>query len=576
MQQGEADEKIKNIKRQEEEESAKTAATNLGLSYANLSSLPIDTEALVLVNETVARNASLAVIAKKDTHLSIAVDKNPEDKAIQAILKKLHDQGYTWSIIFVSKYSLANAFDRYKNIPKHNKVDISGRVYISKEVIVDLRERIKELKDVNIVIDSLGIGEASRIVEIIVASSLNLDASDIHIEPKEKDAILRYRLDGVLYDASSVSPKIYSQLLKRFKLLAGMTLNIHDVAQDGRFTIDYENTEIEVRVSIIPSNYGESLVMRILNPKAISLSLEDMGFREDIYPLLESEIKKPHGIIITTGPTGSGKTTTLYAFLKKLSSPEIKIITLEDPIEYHLPGIVQTQIKPNRSHYYSEASSEELRRNNNVVTEEYTFASGLRAILRQDPDVILIGEIRDAETADIAVQSAQTGHLVFSTLHTNDAAGALSRFFVLKVQPSIVADAINLILAQRLVRKLCPTCKKAVSPTEEQLTTIKKELQAIPRNIKYPDIDKNLKIYEAVGCGNCRGTGYKGRTGIIEALIVNEAMGKLISQNATHSQIVDLAKEQGTVTLYQDGLLKIVNGITSLKELESVATAEEE
>ncbi len=233
-----------------------------------------------------------------------------------------------------------------------------------------------------------------------------------------------------------------------------MVLNTHDIAQDGRFTIKLDQTNIEVRVSIIPGNYGESIVMRILNPKAIALKLEDMGFREDIYQLLEKEIRKPHGIIITTGPTGSGKTTTLYAFLKKITSSKTKIITLEDPIEYHLPGIVQTQVE---------------------AKQGYTFANGLRAILRQDPDVILVGEIRDAETAEIAIQSAQTGHLVFSTLHTNDAAGAIPRFILLNVKPPLLADTLNLIMAQRLVRRLCLNCKKEDRPTAEEMKKIKPE-----------------------------------------------------------------------------------------------------
>lgn len=549
------DEKMQRVRKQEAEARAQYEAKKLNLSYADLSTMPIAVEALALVPEKKARQSKMAVIAKKDQVISIAVAQDPKKPEIQQIIQELQNKGLSYSLIFISLESLRVAIERYKDIPKEYKSEVSGKVVISGQTFADLREKIKKIDDVSGIISSFGQDESSKIVEVIIVGALNLDASDVHFEPKEEETIFRFRIDGVLHDVAKLAPATYKSVLTRFKLLSEMVLNVHDIAQDGRFTISLDKTNIEVRVSIIPGNYGESLVMRILNPKAIALKLGDMGFREDIYQLLEKEIKKPHGIIITTGPTGSGKTTTLYAFLKKIASPDIKIITLEDPVEYHLSDIVQTQVEAER---------------------EYTFASGLRAILRQDPDVILVGEIRDAETAEIAVQSAQTGHLVFSTLHTNDAAGAIPRFIMLKVQPSILSDALNLIMAQRLVRRLCQNCKKEVKPTAEEMKKIKDALGNLPKNVKVKPIDDNLTIFRSGSCEKCAGTGYKSRIGIIEILIVNGVMEKLIAASPTHADIVDLAKKQGMVTLYQDGMIKVAEGITSIEELESIVGSEEE
>lgn len=549
------EETIKKTRRHEEEEKAKREAGKLGLSYLNLDTVPIDAEAIVVLPEAESRKGLLAVINKQGETITVAIGQDPNLPEPQAVLKPLFDKGFTWDTVFVSHSSLAVAWERYKEAPKGHTANVTGQIAISSEAIKQLQGEIKGIKDFSAAIDRVAKEEASKIVETIIAGSLNLDASDIHLEPKEDKTILRYRIDGVLHDAAFLSTKTYHSILSRFKLLSGMILNLHEIAQDGRFTIGLEGTPIEVRVSVIPGSYGESIVMRALNPKAINLNLEDMGFRKDIYELLEKEIRKPHGIIITTGPTGSGKTTTLYAFLKKINSPEIKIITLEDPIEYHLNGIVQTQIEAEKG---------------------YTFAAGLRAVLRQDPDVILIGEIRDQETAEIAIQSAQTGHLVFSTLHTNDASGAIPRFVVLKAVPSMLANSINIILAQRLVRRLCQFCKKEVAPNAELLSKIKKILGELPKNVEHKPINDGLKIYEASSCEKCQGTGYKGRIGIAEIIVKTPEMEELIAKNPTRAQTFKLARQQGMVTLYQDALLKVVDGISSMEEIESVVGSEEE
>ncbi|MEK7609392.1 MAG: GspE/PulE family protein, partial [Patescibacteria group bacterium] len=295
---------------------------------------------------------------------------------------------------------------------------------------------------------------------------------------------------------------------------------------------------------ILPGAYGEYIVLRILNPNAIKLEIKDLGIRDYLWQKLEPELKKPNGIILVTGPTGSGKTTTLYAFLKHLNQPEVKIVTLEDPIEYHLTGINQSQIEPEHG---------------------YTFAAGLRSVLRQDPNIILVGEIRDEETADVALHAALTGHLVFSTLHTNDAVGAIPRFLDLNAKPQILASALNAAVGQRLVRKLCPSCKKEISLDIEKI----KNILAGVAGFDWP---KEVKTYQVTGCEKCGGTGYKGRVGIYEVLLVDENMEKLVGVNPSNQDILIQARKNNFITMYQDGLMRVLNGETALEEVERVTS----
>ena len=358
------------------------------------------------------------------------------------------------------------------------------------------------------------------------------DASDIHLESKDTGALFRYRIDGILHNVVFLSPKTYALIISRLKLLAGMVLNIRDKAQDGRFTVKVDSANLEVRVSIIPGSAGENAVMRILNPKNINLSIKNLGLREDAYQFLLKEIKKPNGMIVTTGPTGSGKTTALYAFLKEVTNPELKIITLEDPVEYHLGGVTQTQVE---------------------TEQGYTFAAGLRAILRQDPNVILVGEIRDSETAEIAIQAALTGHIVFSTLHTNDAAGAIPRFIDM--------------LAQRLLRRICKFCAEDYEPSDEEKAKIKKAFTGLPKEVVVPEL---TRLSRGKGCEKCNGTGYKGRVGVFEIIPVTPDLEKLITKSPSHAEILELVKKQGFVSMYQDGVIKILQKMTTFEELDSI------
>ena len=389
-------------------------------------------------------------------------------------------------------------------------------------------------------------------MDAILSGAIVLGASDIHLEPQEEQARLRVRLDGILQDVIFFDLSLYHSLLSRIKLLSKVKLNITDKPQDGRFSIAIEETPIEIRTSTLPAEYGESIVMRILNPKSL-ISLEELGLRKDLYELFEKEIKRVNGMIIVTGPTGSGKTTTLYAFLLKIQNPEIKIITIEDPIEYHLKGISQTQVAPEKG---------------------YDFGQGLRSIVRQDPDVILVGEIRDLETAKISLQASLTGHLVLSTLHTNDASGTIPRLVDLGADTASIAPALNMAIAQRLLRKVCKKCSTLSPVPEKELQEIKKGLAGLPNNIKIPALDKKLKIPKIKGCEFCNFTGYKGRTGVFEAFLIDNEMERFILTNPPVSALRDLAIKKGMVTMYQSGLIDVVSGETTLEEVKRMVEAE--
>ena len=336
--------------------------------------------------------------------------------------------------------------------------------------------------------------------------------------------------------------------MSRIKLTSGLKLNVHNQAQDGRFSIRTNETTIEVRTSVIPGTFKESIVLRILNPKSLSISFENLGMEKKLLETLNKELIKPNGMILTTGPTGSGKTTTLYAFLKKIYTPETKIITLEDPVEYHLSGIVQTQVEESRG---------------------YTFSSGLMSILRQDPDIIMVGEIRDMETARTAMNAALTGHMVLSTLHTNDAAGTIPRLIDLGANPNIIAPAINVAMAQRLVRKLCGECKEKYNPNDEEKKTVQEVVDTFPHDYPHPET-QNFFLWKAGGCDACNGIGYKGRIGVFEAILIDDKMEALIAKMPSEIEILTSAKEQGILNMKQDGILKVLNGVTSLGELRRV------
>ena len=537
--------KLSSLLRRGEEEMISRLSDELGIPYLDLTTVPILTDALKLIPEQTAKKYEMAAIQRIGNNIQVVL-RRPELPEVETELTRLRNAGYEIQKFLVSSRSLNKAFDLYKEIAV-NLTAITREINVSPARMESFKSEIASIAILKKKIDSLAHGTITDLLELIIAGALATDASDIHLEPQANNVRLRYRIDGILQDVATASHESFKYLLSRIKLISEIKLNVKESAQDGRFTIKAPNEEIEVRVSTLPGPDGENVVLRILNPKAIGLTLADLGMQPWAQEQIEVELKKPNGMIITTGPTGSGKTTTLYAFIKKVHEPGIKIITLEDPIEYHITGIEQTQVEPDRG---------------------YDFAAGLRAILRQDPDVILVGEIRDKETAETAMHASLTGHLVFSTIHTNNAAGTIPRLVDMEVKPSIIAPAINVAMAQRLVRRLCG-CKKTASATPEELGAIKKEIDSLPENIERPKLDA-VETARPAGCEKCHGLGYKGRIGVYEMIRIDDEIEKLIAKSPSEADLKEAAIKQGQITMRQDAILKILAGITDLAEVERV------
>ncbi|MEX0652193.1 MAG: type II/IV secretion system protein [Candidatus Paceibacterota bacterium] len=546
----EQEERVLKLRLEEEEALAKILSSKYGVNYIDLSQTSISTDALRLVKEDEARAFEVAGFHKVAKRLSLAV-RAPGKKEVQRIIKDLEKLGYEVNVFMVSRASLERAWERYKDL-SFSTESKAGVLDISGEEIVSLIEKLKSIPDVKTYIEGVmqmkKSYRISRILEAVLAGAMGLHASDVHIEPEETYVRLRYRLDGVLTDVLSFDIETYTLLLSRLKLISGLKLNRHNAAQDGRFSVSIHEKDVEMRTSILPGAYGESVVMRILDPNAIGVEMEALGIPLNLQKILEREVRRPNGMILNTGPTGSGKTTTLYAFLRKVHSPDIKIITIENPIEYHLPGIVQTQTEG----------------------EHYTFASGLRSTLRQDPDIIMVGEIRDKEVASTAVNAALTGHLVFSTLHTNNAAGTFPRLIDLGVNPKIIGSAVNIAMAQRLVRKLKDDYKKEVPLTGRNKELVDAILDSIYDKTLVPE--KRDVIFEAT---EETPNAYKGRIGIFEAIVVDEEIERLVTENPSEHEITRAAQKQGILTMAQDGVLKALQGVTSLSELQRVIDLEE-
>ncbi len=546
-------ERLNDLYKKEEEDLAKMLSAKYGAQYVDLTRLSIDTDALRLVPEDKAREAEIApfkIIGKK---LFVAMRAPQRDNTLQA-LRTLEKLGYEVRKFMVSTASLEHAWDHYKDISRASASE-GGILNVSVDELKRMAEELKTIEDVqqNITkaIKSKQTHKVSQALEVLLGGGLALDASDIHIEPEEALVRVRYRLDGVLTDILDLDHATFKLMISRIKLLSGMKLNVKASAQDGRFSVRLGDSDVEIRSSMIPGAYGETVVMRLLDPKRIGLPLEALGMDQFLMNIFMEEIRKPNGMILNTGPTGSGKTTTLYAFLKVVNKPGVKIITLENPIEYHLDGVVQTQI-----------------------SKGYTFASGLRAILRQDPDIIMVGEIRDKDVASTAVHAALTGHLVFSTLHTNNAAGTFPRLVDIGVQPEVLGSAVNLAMAQRLARKLCTHCRRAVPIAGKDRKTVDRILRTIPRPESLPANSDTM--WEAVGCEKCANLGYKGRVAILEAIKMDEALEEVVRHNPTEIEIWRAAAPQGIRRMAEHGLVKVLEGVTSLEELGRVVNLDEQ
>ncbi len=535
---------LDDVNRKMQEEEAQAKAGVLGLPYMDLHNFPVDLSVLGMFTEEEARALGAVPFYKELNDLRIGTINPKEPQLIEKIeqLSKKHKV----SLYLISQRSLNQTLKFFSKVLRPKTVqDESVRVEKEENYLAIF----KTLKDDQ----EQSKKTASELLQIIFGAAVFYKASDIHLEPEEGFFKLRFRIDGVLQDMLHFSKTLQRTIVNRIKILAKLKSNIDTVPQDGRITFYYLQKPIDVRVSSLPSAYGEEFVMRLLGTGATNLKLKDLGFSKQAQTIVERQLQKPNGMIITTGPTGSGKTTSLYAFLNELNQPGVKIITLEDPVEYKLEGVVQTPI--DHSH-------------------DFDFAKGLRAILRQDPDIVMVGEIRDQETAETAMQAALTGHLVLSTLHTNDASGAIPRLLNMGIKPFVVAPALSCVLAQRLVRRLCQQCKVPAKLSPTVLEKIVYLLKSIPQNSGQA-IPTNFQFYHSEGCEQCRHLGYSGRVGIYEVLENTEAVQKLIlAENSSMAEFKKAAVTQGMITLVQDGLLKALDGLTDVEEVFRVAGGE--
>lgn len=543
------EDRMEEIKVHDLERMTQAEAAKLGVPFVNLVGFPIAPEALALIPREESSAKKIVCFLHMGEELRFgAVAITPE--ARETVARIVKEQYGTGVLYLISETSFRAAERLYDALPEIREVIYGYRIEqedlerFAKEM-TDFRDLQKKIKEVS----------TTDIVTLMIGAAIRSNASDIHVEAEEEDVVIRFRIDGILQEVAELPRASWKQMISRLKLLSGVKINITDVPQDGRITIYLTDEKLDIRVSFLPTAFGESIVMRLLRPKSIALEFENLGLRGKSLKDLAREVERPNGMIITTGPTGSGKTTTLYAILNKLNKPEIKIITLEDPIEYKLKGINQSQIQHDKG---------------------YGFAMGLRSILRQDPDIVMVGEIRDLETAEIAIQAALTGHLVVSTIHTNSAAGAVPRFISMGVKPFLLAPALNAVIGQRLVRRLCPECKQETPIDASVLKQVKDELTKLsPNSGEHPDLSA-MKFYGPPKgeskCEACNGLGYKGRLGIYEIFTMNKIIEEaILEEQVSASHIQDLAIQQGMITMIQDGLLKALDGLTSVEEVLRVA-----
>lgn len=529
------------------EEICQQRANELGLEYINLKAFPIGPEVLSLIPEEQATHMKTVAFFKMGGQIRLGTCL-PDHPEIHDVIAQLQRQfpGTNISLYLISEHSLTEALKLYKNIAKVRVLQTN--VALTKD---DLERFQREMHNFSEMEARLGTVNMTEAFAMIVAMSLNVGSSDIHIEAEEKNVVVRYRVDGLLQVAAKIPASLWPRLIARIKTISGLKINIDSIPQDGRITIELENDKMDIRVSTLPTSWGESVVMRLLKSSSVGLSFEQLGLRPSAFKRLKREIDKPQGMVITTGPTGSGKTTTLYAILNTLNNPDTKIITLENPVEYKLVGVAQSQIDHSK---------------------DYTFGKGLRAILRQDPNIVMVGEIRDLETAETAVQAALTGHLLLSTIHTNDAAGAIPRFLSMGVPGFLLAPALNAVIGQRLVRKICQQCKQPKTLDLETLERVKKLISDIPENAgeTIPDVN-TLQFYEGKGCVTCNNIGYKGRIGIYEVFSKNPDIETVtLSGNVSEYQMKEITKRAGMLNMAQDGMLKALDGITSVAEVMRV------
>ncbi|MDO8488117.1 MAG: ATPase, T2SS/T4P/T4SS family [bacterium] len=524
-----------------EEDLVVARAQFYNVPFVNISDQPVSPVALSLVEQSVAKRLQVLPFEYKadKRELSVAM-ANPIDlSAIEFLEQKTGAR--------IKPYAAVAA-------EVSGAIDTRYTQSLSTEVTAALKEAGQEEEAVKTV-DIRRMGEfikeapIAKIVTTILEYAVKSRASDVHIEPLEERVRVRYRIDGILHEKLVLPRRIHDSLVSRIKILSDLKIDEKRIPQDGRFNFRTETEEVDLRISTLPTVHGEKVVMRLLKKTGAVPTMQELGLRGRALKNLDESILRPHGIILVTGPTGSGKTTTLYSILTKISTTKVNVVTVEDPVEYQITGVNQVQINPQAG---------------------LTFASGLRSFLRQDPNIIMVGEVRDQETADLAVQAALTGHLVFSTLHTNNAAGALPRLLDMQAEPYLLASTITAIIGQRVARKICPHCKTTYTPAPEIIDDIKKVLGKLwtfdPATAKTP-----VQLFKGKGCTECGNTGYLGRVGIFEVLPISEKIGRLVLEHAPTSEIEAAAVSEGMITMKQDGYLKVVEGVTTIEEILRVA-----
>src|SRR3989338_7183969 len=517
-----------------EEDLAQAQAAVLGVPYAVPDKKPISPEILGLLPEEVAKRFTVIPIGRENDVLEVAMVDPLDLQVIEFIEKK---SGLTIKPYLATEKAVNRAIaDQYAR-------GLSTEVTESlKEAAPGVSRSYVQAADSTMV---LGEAPVARIVSTLLEYGFRVRASDIHIEPLENETRVRYRIDGILHEKLILPKKIHDSIISRIKILGNMKIDEKRVPQDARFNFKLGKEELDLRLSTLPTAFGEKFVMRLLKKTGAVPTLPELGLRAKALKNLEENIARPHGIILVTGPTGSGKTTTLYSVLSKLNSTKVNIVTLEDPIEYQMAGINQVQINPQAG---------------------LTFASGLRSFLRQDPNIIMVGEVRDSETTDLAVQASLTGHLVFSTLHTNNSSGALPRLLDMHAEPYLIASTVTCVVGQRVVRTICPSCKVSKPASREILDQMKKVLDDI-----YDFEKKKFEVYFGKGCSECNNTAYLGRVGIFEVLVVSDKVSKMILTRQPAGDIERQTVSEGMITMKQDGFMKVIEGLTTIEEVLRVA-----
>jgi len=514
-----------------EEDIASTIADTLGVPYMNLADYLIDPEVIKLMPEALAKKYKVAPLFKIGDTLTLAMVDPQDVIAIDDIRRKIKVDSI--DTVLVTEKGIQSVLDSYYGVI--GTVDEVIKGIDKAKLEPDVKAGTKQISE------AAGEAPVIKLVNLVITQAVKDKASDIHIEPDEDVMRIRYRIDGILHEVNTIPRHLQSAVISRIKILAKMDIAEQRKAQDGRIRLKKEDRDIDIRVSSFPTIHGENIVMRLLDKTTALIGLVELGLSKENLKHFDKLIRHPNGIILVSGPTGSGKTTTLYAALSTINSMEKNIITIEDPVEYELPLIRQTQVNPKAG---------------------LTFATGLRSILRQDPDVVMVGEIRDKETADISIQAALTGHLVFSTLHTNDAPSALARLVDINVEPFLISSSIIGILAQRLVRVICPKCKEKHTPAAEVLKNL--------------GLKEKIEFYRGKGCSKCKETGFAGRIGIFELLVLDEDIKKMVVAKTSTDEIRKKAISKGMGTLFADGISKAKDGTTTIEEVLRVTKIEGE